>query len=138
MTLCQELGISFVAFSPLGRGIFSGTLGDTEMQRGDFRRTLPRFEPENLKRNLELVRGLEEVAKRKQCTPAQLALSWILQRGKDIAAIPGTRRQRHLEENVRALDVQWTAAEHAEVDELFSPERIHGNRYARESLFRPE
>jgi aryl-alcohol dehydrogenase-like predicted oxidoreductase len=138
MTLCQELGIGFVAFCPLGRGIFSGTLSDTEMQRGDFRRTLPRFEPENLKRNLELVGGLEDLAKRKLCTPAQLALSWILQRGEDIAAIPGTRRQRHLEENLRAPEVQWTAAELTEVNELFSPALIHGNRYSRESLFKPE
>ena len=138
MTLCRELGIGFVAFCPLGRGIFSGTLGDAELQRDDFRRTLPRFEPDNLKRNLELVGGLEDLAKRKQCTPAQLALSWILQRSEDIAAIPGTRKQRHVEENLRALDVRWTDAELQELDELFSPENIHGPRYSRESLFKPE
>ena len=137
MSLCRELGIGFVAFCPLGRGIFSGTLGDTELQRDDFRRTLPRFEPDNLKRNLELVRGLEDLAKRKQCTPAQLALSWILQRGEDIAAIPGTRKQRHVEENLRALEVRWTDAELQELDALFAPEHIHGPRYARESLFKP-
>jgi aryl-alcohol dehydrogenase-like predicted oxidoreductase len=137
MTLCRELGIGFVAFCPLGRGIFSGTLGDTELQRDDFRRTLPRFEPDNLKRNLELVRGLEDLAKRKRCTPAQLALSWILQRGEEIAAIPGTRKQRHVEENLRALEVRWTDAELQELDELFAPEHIHGPRYARESLFKP-
>jgi aryl-alcohol dehydrogenase-like predicted oxidoreductase len=138
MTLCHDLGVGFVAFCPLGRGIFSGTLGDLELQRDDFRRTLPRFEPDNLKRNLELVGGLEDLAKRKQHTPAQLALSWILQRGEDIAAIPGTRRQRHLEENLRALEVQWTAAELQELDELFSPAHIYGPRYSRESLFKPE
>jgi aryl-alcohol dehydrogenase-like predicted oxidoreductase len=137
MSLCRELGIGFVAFCPLGRGIFSGTLGNTELQRDDFRRTLPRFEPDNLKRNLELVRGLEDLAKRKQCTPAQLALSWILQRGEDIAAIPGTRKQRHVEENLRALEVRWTDAELQELDALFAPEHIHGPRYARESLFKP-
>jgi aryl-alcohol dehydrogenase-like predicted oxidoreductase len=138
MTLCRELGIGFVAFCPLGRGIFSGTLGETELQRDDFRRTLPRFEPDNLKRNLALVRGLEDLAKRKLCTPAQLALSWILQRGEEIAAIPGTRKQRHVEENLRALDVRWTDAELQELDELFAPEHIHGPRYSRESLFKPE
>jgi aryl-alcohol dehydrogenase-like predicted oxidoreductase len=138
MTLCRELGIGFVAFCPLGRGIFSRTLGDTELQRDDFRRTLPRFERENLKRNLELVRGLEDLAERKQCTPAQLALSWILQRGDDIAAIPGTRKQRHVEENLRALDVRWTDSELQELDELFAPEHIHGPRYSNQSLFKPE
>jgi aryl-alcohol dehydrogenase-like predicted oxidoreductase len=138
MTLCHDLGVGFVAFCPLGRGMFSGTLGDSELQRDDFRKTLPRFEPDNLKRNLELVHGLEDLAKRKQCTAAQLALSWILQKGDDVAAIPGTRRQRHLEENLRALEVQWTDAELQELEELFSPERIHGKRYSRESLFKPE
>ncbi len=138
MTLCQELGIGFVAFCPLGRGIFSGKLVDAELQGDDFRRTLPRFEPENLKRNLELVRGLEDLARRKQCTPAQLALSWILQRGKDIAVIPGTRKQRHVEENLRALNISWTDAELQELDELFSPEHIHGTRYSNQSLFKPE
>jgi aryl-alcohol dehydrogenase-like predicted oxidoreductase len=138
MTSCRELGIGFVAFCPLGRGIFSRTLGDTELQRDDFRRTLPRFERENLKRNLELVRGLEDLAERKQCTPAQLALSWILQRGDDIAAIPGTRKQRHVEENLRALDVRWTDSELQELDELFAPEHIHGPRYSSQSLFKPE
>jgi aryl-alcohol dehydrogenase-like predicted oxidoreductase len=138
MTLCRDLGVGFVAFCPLGRGMFSGTLGDSELQRDDFRKTLPRFEPDNLKRNLELVHELENLAKRKQCTAAQLALSWILQKGDDIAAIPGTRRQRHLEENFRALEVQWTDAELLELEELFSPERIHGKRYSRESLFKPE
>lgn len=138
MALCRELGIGFVAFCPLGRGMFSGTLGDLDLQHDDFRRTLPRFEPNNLKPNLELVRGLEDLAKRKQCTPAQLALSWILQRGEHIAAIPGTRRQRHLEENLRALEVQWTDTEIKELDELFSPDHIHGSRYSRESIFKPE
>jgi aryl-alcohol dehydrogenase-like predicted oxidoreductase len=108
------------------------------LQRDDFRSTLPRFEPENLKQNLVLVRGLEDLAERKQRTPAQLALSWILQKGGDIAAIPGTRRQRHLEENLRALEVQWSAAELLELDEVFSAKHIHGTRYARESLFKPD
>jgi aryl-alcohol dehydrogenase-like predicted oxidoreductase len=138
MTLCRDLGIGFVAFCPLGRGMFSGSLGEMELQRDDFRKTLPRFEPDNLRQNLELVRGLEDLARRKQRTPAQLALSWILQRGENIAAIPGTRRQKHLEENLKALEVQWTDAELRELDELFSPERVHGSRYARESLFKPE
>jgi aryl-alcohol dehydrogenase-like predicted oxidoreductase len=138
MTLCHDLGIGFVAFCPLGRGVFSGTLDGLQLQRNDFRRTLPRFEPDNLEQNLVLVRGLEDLAKRKQRTPAQLALSWILQKGKDISAIPGTRRQRHLEENLGALEVRWTAAELMELDELFSPEHIHGPRYSRESPFKPE
>jgi aryl-alcohol dehydrogenase-like predicted oxidoreductase len=138
MMLCRDLGIGFVAFCPLGRGMFSGSLGEMELQRDDFRKTLPRFEPDNLRQNLELVRGLEDLARRKQHTPAQLALSWILQRGENIAAIPGTRRQEHLEDNLKALEVQWTDAELRELDELFSPERVHGSRYARESLFKPE
>lgn len=138
MALCRDLGIGFVAFCPLGRGMFSGTLGEMELQQSDFRKTLPRFEPDNLRQNLALVRGLEDLAKRKQRTPAQLALSWILQQGENIAAIPGTRRQKHLDENLKALEVQWTAAELQELDELFSSEHIHGQRYSRESLFKPE
>jgi aryl-alcohol dehydrogenase-like predicted oxidoreductase len=137
--LCREMGIGFVAFSPLGRGIFSGTLGSSlDLQPGDFRRTLPRFEKENLLRNLELVRGLEELAKRKQHTPGQIALAWILHKGKYIAAIPGTRRQQHLEENLGALTVDLTASELEELDSLFSPEHVHGQRYSRESLFKPD
>jgi aryl-alcohol dehydrogenase-like predicted oxidoreductase len=138
MTLCYELGIGFVAFCPLGRGVFSGALDGLQLQRDDFRRTLPRFEPDNLEQNLVLVRGLEDLARRKQRTPSQLALSWILHKGNDICAIPGTRRQSHLEENLAALQVQWTPAELIELDELFSPENIHGPRYSRESPFKPE
>jgi aryl-alcohol dehydrogenase-like predicted oxidoreductase len=138
MALCHDLGIGFIAFCPLGRGVLSGTLDGVQLHRDDFRRTLPRFEPGNLEQNLRLVRGLEDLANRKQRTPAQLALSWILQRGTDICAIPGTRRQSHLQENLGALEVQWTAAERMELDELFLPENIHGSRYSRESLFKPE
>ena len=138
LALCHELGVGFVAFCPLGRGVFSGALDGLRLQRDDFRRTLPRFEPDNLEHNLVLVRGLEDLARRKQCTPSQLALSWLLQKGNDICAIPGTRRQNHLEENLAALQVEWTAAELTELDELFLPKNIHGPRYSRESPFKPE
>ena len=136
--LCHQLGIAFVAFCPLGRGVFSGTFADLELQADDFRRTLPRFETANLTRNLELVRGLEDLSKRKGHTPAQIALAWILNQGENVAAIPGTRRQSHLEQNLGALEVEWTAAELKELDTLFPPDRVYGHRYSRDSLFKPD
>jgi aryl-alcohol dehydrogenase-like predicted oxidoreductase len=137
LPLCQELEIGFVAFAPLGRGIFSGTLSNVELGDDDFRKTLPRFEEHNLARNLALVRGLEGVANRKHCSSAQLALAWILNKGQNIAAIPGTRRERHLRENLGAVEVECTEADLLELDQLFSPELIMGERYSNESLFSP-
>jgi len=135
---CWALGVGFVAFSPLGRGIFSGTLSKSGIAAGDFRRALPRFEEANLTRNLEAVRKLEEFARSKGCSPSQLALTWIVHKGDNMGAIPGTRRTKHLEENLSALDIVLSEAEVAELDGIFRAEMFAGERYAPGSVFRPE
>ncbi len=110
---CRELGIGFVAFCPLGRGFLTGRLKspDKQLDPGDIRRHNPRFQDENLGRNLRVVAKVEEFAAQKGCTPAQLALAWVLAQGDDIVPIPGTKRRRHLEENCAALDVELTAGD---------------------------
>ncbi len=138
MPLCRELGIGFIAFAPLGRGLFSAGLTNLEFDLNDFRRSLPRFQAENLSASRRLVEALEEFACRKRLTSSQVALSWILQRGENVVAIPGTRRQRHLEENLAAIDVPWTGDEFQELDRLFSPDLNFGPRYSAGSLFAPE
>lgn len=138
LPLCRELGIGFVAFAPLGRGLFSGSFTNLDIEQNDFRRSLPRFAPENFNTNLELVHRLDEIADRRRLTPSQLALSWILQQGHNVFAIPGTRRRKHLEENLAAMDVTWTPEEMQEVDHLFAPNLDFGRRYSAGSLFAPE
>ena len=103
LSTCRELGIGFVAYSPLGRGFLSGQITKLEeLPADDYRRISPCFQGENLERNLELVRRLEEIAKEKNCKPSQLALAWILAQGEDIIPIPGTKRRKYLEENAAA------------------------------------
>jgi aryl-alcohol dehydrogenase-like predicted oxidoreductase len=103
---CRELGIGFVAYSPLGRGFLTGAIRSIDdLAEDDYRRTSPRFQGENFERNLELVRTIEELAADKAVTPAQLALAWVLAQGEDIVPIPGTRRRERLEENAGAVDV---------------------------------
>ena len=135
---CRELGISFVAFAPLGRGFFTGALVSNELAQQDFRRSLPRFQAANLARNETLLQSLSELAARKQVTPSQLALSWILAKGDHIFAIPGTRRRKHLEENLAAMRVQWTPAEMQEIDRISATHQDPEARYAPGSLFAPE
>ncbi len=138
MPLCHELGIGFVAFAPLGRGLFSGALTNLQLEKDDFRRSLPRFTAGNLSSTLRLVRALEQFANRKSLTPSQVALSWILQKHENVMVIPGTRRQSHLEENLAAAEVSWTGDELQELDRLFSPDLDFGQRYSSGSLFAPE
>ncbi len=135
---CRELGIGFVAFSPLGRGVFSGKLSSEQIQQGDFRASLPRFEQANLEHNLNYVRQLEAFAAQRDSTPSQIALAWILHKGENMAAIPGTRRQKHLEENFRAVNIQLAPAEIQQLDTIFAPENFLGQRYSRDSQFTPE
>jgi aryl-alcohol dehydrogenase-like predicted oxidoreductase len=137
MPACRELGVSFVAFSPLGRGVFAGGLDGGQWDETDFRRTLPRFQADSLNASLPLIHGLAEIAKRRNLTTSQVALSWILQKGDNVFAIPGTRRQRHLEENVAAIDVTWTHEEIQELDRLFAPDLNFGERYGPGSVFAP-
>src|SRR4030088_763254 len=117
---CRELGIGFVAYSPLGRGFLTGQFQRFEdLPADDYRRDTPRFQGENFQRNLDLVRRVEEIAKEKRCKPSQLALAWVLAQGKDIVPIPGTKRRKYLEENAAALEVQLTTDDLRRIDEVF-------------------
>lgn len=130
LPLCRELGIGFVAYSPLGRGLLTGAINTVDdMEENDRRRDHPRFEPANLERNVALVATLKELAENEGCTPAQLALAWILRRGDDILPIPGTRRRRWLEENTAALDLAPSDATLATLDRTFRAGAGAGTRY---------
>ncbi len=130
LAVCRELGIGFVAYSPLGRGFLTGTIADPgDLAGDDFRRTNPRFQEENLRRNLELANRIREMAAEKGCTAAQLALAWVLSRGEDIIPIPGTKRRKWLEENIAALEVTL-AAEDLHRLEAIAPKGVAaGERY---------
>jgi len=124
----RELGIGFVSYSPLGRGFLTGRWQKTEdLAQNDFRRFHPRFSDENFQRNLELVERVRELAREKSVTAAQLALAWVLSRG--VATIPGTTKQRHLDDNLGALDVELTTSDLARIDELAPQGVAHGMRY---------
>ncbi len=134
---CRELGIGFVAYSPLGRGFLTGrfrTEGDFETS--DFRKNHPRFQGENFNRNLKIVDGIEQLAREKGCTAAQLALAWVLARGNDIVALMGTKRRKYLEENARAIDVKLTEADMARLDQAAPAGITAGARYAPEAMRR--
>jgi aryl-alcohol dehydrogenase-like predicted oxidoreductase len=126
----RELGIGFVPYSPLGRGFLTGQIrSPDDLEPDDWRRQNPRFQGENFQRNLDLVARVGEIAKRKGCTPGQLALAWVLAQGQDIVPIPGTKRRRYLEENVGALDVRLSPAELAEIDAAVPAGAAVGTRY---------
>src|SRR6059058_5359981 len=128
--VCRELGIGFVPYSPLGRGFLTGQIKRREhLPEDDYRRTSPRFQGENFQRNLDLIKHLEEIAREKKCTPAQLALAWVLAQGDDIVPIPGTKRRKYLQENVGALDVDLTRADLAWIDEVAPRDAFAGSRY---------
>jgi aryl-alcohol dehydrogenase-like predicted oxidoreductase len=130
LPLCRELGIGFVAYSPLGRGFLTGRFRTFEdLPEDDYRRNSPRFQGENFQRNLDLVQRVEEIARRKRCTPAQLALAWLLVQGEDIVPIPGTKQRRYLEENAGALDVQLTDSDLQEIEEVAPKGVAAGDRY---------
>jgi aryl-alcohol dehydrogenase-like predicted oxidoreductase len=130
LSLCRELGIGFVAYSPLGRGFLSGRFRRFEdLPAGDRRRDFPRFRGDNFQKNLDLVRRVEEIAAEKRCTPSQLALAWVLAQGNDIVPIPGTAHPDHLEENARAAEITLTAAELRRIDEAAPPGAASGARY---------
>lgn len=132
---CREWGVGFVAYSPLGRGIFGGRIkSKDDLAEGDYRRTAPRFSEENLPSNLSLVKRLEEIAARKSRPPAQVALAWLLSRGEDVVPIPGTKHVDRLEENLGALDVVLTAEELALIDASFPPGAARGHRYSEQAM----
>ena len=127
---CRELGIGFVAYSPLGRGFLTGQIKRYEdFAPDDFRRNSPRFQGENFQKNLDLVKKVEEIARGKGCTPSQLALAWVLAQGEDIVPIPGTKRRKYLEDNVGALDVKLTVEDLIEINKVFPPGAAAGDRY---------
>jgi aryl-alcohol dehydrogenase-like predicted oxidoreductase len=127
----RELGIGFVAYSPLGRGFLTGQITSPEdFAPDDFRRTNPRFQGENFRRNLDLVARVREIATAKGCTPGQLALAWVLAQGDDIAAIPGTKRVEYLEENLGAIEVTLDDDELARIDAAAPKGAAAGDRYA--------
>jgi aryl-alcohol dehydrogenase-like predicted oxidoreductase len=128
--VCRELGIGFVPYSPLGRGFLTGKIRKPEdLQEDDFRLTTPRFQGENFQHNLDLVERVSEIAGEKRCTPAQLALAWVLAQGDDIVPIPGTKRRKYLQENVGALNVELTSADLARIDEVAPKHAFAGSRY---------
>ena len=132
---CRELGVGFVPFSPLGRGFFSGTVRTLEgLPTDDFRRRLPRFQEGNLGQNLGLVDRLGTIAREKGCTPAQLALAWLLAQGDDIVPIPGTKRRKYLEENAAAVNLALSASDLERIEAAVPKDTVAGERYAPESF----
>jgi aryl-alcohol dehydrogenase-like predicted oxidoreductase len=130
LDVCRALGIGFVPYSPLGRGFLTGKIQKPEdLSEDDYRRTTPRFQGENIQRNLDLVKRVEEIAREKHCTPAQLALAWVLAQGSDIVPIPGTKRRKYLQENLGALDVDLTSDDLARIDEAAPKDAFAGSRY---------
>ena len=135
LATCRELGIGFVAYSPLGRGFLTGQVTKFEdFPAGDYRRISPRFQGENFQRNLDLVRRVEEIAREKGCRPSQLALAWVLAQGEDIVPIPGTKRRNYLEENAAALNVTLTPDDLRRIDAAFPQGAAVGLRYPQEMM----
>lgn len=131
----RALGIGFVAYSPLGRGFLTGQIKRIEdLAEDDYRRNSPRFQGDNFARNLALVAEVEAMAREKGCTPAQLALAWVLAQGQDIVPIPGTKRRRYLEENLDALAVSLSAQDLERIDRVLPPGAAAGMRYAAEQM----
>ena len=131
LTTVRELGIGFVAYSPLGRGFLSGTIRSVEdLDENDFRRHSPRFQGENFAKNLELLERVRQIAAEKDVTPSQLALAWVLAQGEDVVPIPGTKHRHYLDENISALDVQLSDDELAELDAAVPVGSSAGDRYA--------
>jgi aryl-alcohol dehydrogenase-like predicted oxidoreductase len=130
LATCEELGVAFVPYSPLGRGFLTGQIKKFEdFEENDYRRFSPRFQGENFKKNLDIVTKLEALAKSKGCTTSQLALAWVMVQGDFLFPIPGTKRLKYLEENVGALNVTFTANELKEIDSIAPKGIAEGTRY---------
>jgi aryl-alcohol dehydrogenase-like predicted oxidoreductase len=137
LALCRELGIGFVPYSPLGRGFLTGRFKKFEdLAADDYRRRSPRFQGDNFQKNLELVERLHQIAAEKKCTPAQLALAWVLAQGEDLVPIPGTKRRKYLDENLGAVDVKLTAGDLARIDQVAPRGATAGARYHEEGMKR--
>ncbi len=132
---CRELGIAFMAYSPLGRGFLTATIKSLDtLSAKDRRRDHPRFNPDNLRRNVDLLQPLEKVAAAHQATPAQVALAWVLAQGEDVVPIPGTKRRTWLEQNAKAADIRLSAAEIAQLAQAFPAGAASGTRYPEKQL----
>jgi len=130
LATCRELGIGFVAYSPLGRGFLTGRIKSlTELPQGDWRNGAPRFQGENFRKNLDVLRSIESIAEERGCTPAQLALAWVLSRGEHIVPIVGTKRRKYLEENMGALEMKLTPDDLRRIDEALPRGIFSGERY---------
>jgi aryl-alcohol dehydrogenase-like predicted oxidoreductase len=130
LSTCRELGVGFVAYSPLGRGFLTGQFRTFEdLAPDDYRRNSPRFQGENFQKNLDLVRKVEEIAVEKRCTPAQLALAWVMAQGEDIVPIPGTKKRKYLEENAAAAQISLSQDDLARIDSAFPKDSAAGLRY---------
>jgi aryl-alcohol dehydrogenase-like predicted oxidoreductase len=130
LATCRELGIGFVAYSPLGRGFLTGQFQRFEdLAPDDYRRSSPRFQGDNFQKNLDLLRKIEDIAREKHCTASQLALAWVMAQGDDIVPIPGTKRRKYLEENAAADSVKLTKDDLARIDSVFPLDSAAGDRY---------
>src|SRR5256886_2552823 len=135
LATCRELGIGFVAYSPLGRGFLTGQIKRFEdFAPDDFRRGITRFQGDNFQKNVDLVAKVEDIAKQKDCTASQLALAWVLAQGDDIVPIPGTRRRSRLEENLKSVDVQLTGEDLKQIEETFPRGIAAGERYSEQMM----
>ncbi|MBV9987786.1 MAG: aldo/keto reductase [Chitinophagaceae bacterium] len=132
---CRELGVAFVAYSPLGRGFLGGQIRKFEdLAPDDYRRHSPRYQGDNFNKNLELVKKVEEIAAKKDCTPSQLALAWVLAQGEHIFPIPGTKRIKYLEENVGAMNLKLSKEDLSEIDAVFPKGVVSGLRYPEQMM----
>lgn len=135
LAVCRELGIGFVPYSPLGRGLLTGAISKPDvLDAHDWRHTLPRFQADAMAANNALLAMLDKMAAEKGVTPAQLALAWVLHQGDFIVPIPGARKIRHLEQNTAAAGIELSATEVAAIGDALSPDKVVGNRYAKEGL----
>lgn len=135
LTVCRELEIGFVAYSPLGRGMLSGEIKRFEdLAEDDYRRNNPRYQGENFDRNLQLVQKIEEIAKEKGVATSQLALAWVLTQGQDIVPIPGTKRRKYLEQNAEATEIILSQEELAAIEDVFPKDAAAGERYPEEMM----
>jgi len=126
----RRLGIGFVAYSPLGRGFLTGAIkSPDDFEEGDFRKINPRFTGENFKKNLDIVNTLKDFSLEKGCTPSQLALAWVLAKGEEIVPIPGTKRRKYLEENIKAVEIELSVEEVEAIDSVFPQDITAGARY---------
>jgi aryl-alcohol dehydrogenase-like predicted oxidoreductase len=132
---CRELGIGFVAYSPLGRGFLTGQIkSPSDLATDDWRHNNPRFQGENFQRNLDLVKRIDQMAAEKKCKPSQLALAWVLARGNDIVPIPGTKRQKYLEENIAAAEIKLSPEDLKKIDEFATATAVAGMRYPEKGM----